>query len=280
LALEQLNAHQFGRFRDFIYEASGIRIGDGKVVLLSNRVRRRARAGRFSTFDAYYRYLTSDEGKGELGRFLDEITTNETFFFRTPSHFEWLGGTFFPAFARGAGSRRRGPRVWSAGCATGAEPYSIAICALENGLGGGDERVRILGTDLSEDALRTAREAAFRPRTIEGVDHARRERFFEPVEGDLWRPRAEVRALVEFEPHNLLEPLNAPAFDCVFIRNVLIYFDHDSKRRAVSNLTRALAPGGFLVVGPSEGLFDMLQPLERLSPFLYRKPGGPAGGGA
>jgi len=128
--LEKLNSRQFGRFRDFIYEKSGIRVNDNKLSLLSNRIRRRLKAGAFSSFDAYYTHLTSPAGASELEYFLDEITTNETFFFRTPAHFDWFKGDFVTEIVRSqrAGERERSLRIWSAGCATGAEPYTISIC--------------------------------------------------------------------------------------------------------------------------------------------------------
>ena len=134
MELERLNPQQFERFRDFIYKESGIRIDEKKVTLLSNRIRRRLKAGEFDNFDVYYRYLTSPDGAGELDGFLDAITTNETFFFRTEKHFQWLRTDFLRELIGQHREGKRPPviRIWSAGCANGAEPYSIAICMNEN----------------------------------------------------------------------------------------------------------------------------------------------------
>ena len=272
--LEQLSPRQFKRFRDLIYEMSGIRINDNKLSLLSNRIRRRLRAGEFTCFESYYQYLTSPSGNSEIEHFLDEITTNETFFFRTPKHFEWFRSEFISkivsAERRGAGSRSL--RIWSAGCATGAEPYSIAICLQENLFRLRDWSLSIVGTDISEEALRQAREGLFKHRAVEAVTERQLRRYFQSRENDCWQVRPEIRELVRFKGHNLMTPISEPPFDCIFIRNVLIYFDQDSKRVVVNNLIQALAPGGYLVVGPSEGIYAMLEPLERLSTFLYRKP--------
>lgn len=137
-----------------------------------------------------------------------------------------------------------------------------------------DWSLDILGTDISEDALTTAREGLFRPRAIEAVTEKQLTRYFErPREDDLRQVRREVREAVHFERHNLMTPMQAAPFDCVFIRNVLIYFDRESKQTVIDNLVAALAPGGYLVVGPSEGIYNMLEPLERCATFLYRKPG-------
>jgi chemotaxis protein methyltransferase CheR len=274
--LEQLNARQFDRFRDLIYRTSGIRIADNKQSLLSNRIRRRLRPGQ--DFDAYYRYVTSPEGNGEIEHFLDAITTNETFFFRTESHFDWFRSDFLGEVvaAERRGERPRSLRIWSAGCATGAEPYSLAICLRENLYRLRDWTLEIVGTDISEEALRAARDGRFKPRAVEAVTEKQRRRYFEgPADDGSWRVRPEVRELVRFECHNLMRPMSTAPFDCVLIRNVLIYFDQASKTVVVRNLIEALAPGGFLVVGPSEGLHGMLEPLERRTMFLYRKPREP-----
>jgi chemotaxis protein methyltransferase CheR len=271
--LDHLNAEQFRRFRDFIYEKSGIRMPDNKLSLLSNRIRRRLTAGQWSDFDAYYKHLTSIRGAGELEFFFDAVTTNETAFFRTPAHFEWFAEDFLKGIVASARRQERSPslRIWSAGCASGAEPYTIAICLLENMYRLQDWDLTILGTDISEEALNTAREGVFRPRAMESVTERQRKRYFRETDEGRWQVQPEVMERVTFGRHNLMMPAPTPAFDCVFIRNVLIYFDAESKEKVVRHLIRALAPGGFLVVGPSEGLYAMLDPLQRRSAFLYEK---------
>jgi chemotaxis protein methyltransferase CheR len=284
--LARLNQQQFDRFRDFIYHKCGIRIDEKKVSLLSNRIRRRLKAGDFENFDVYYRFLTSPAGTGELEGFLDAITTNETFFFRTEKQFAWLKTDLLTEVVaqNRAGNRSPSLRIWSAGCASGAEPYSIAICLAESRYRLRDWSLEILGTDISEEVLRAAREGRFKPRAVEAVTDKQRRRYFHyQADDDLWRIRPEIKKLVEFKRHNLMQPLREPDFDCIFLRNVLIYFDRDSKRVVIRNLLRALAVGGYLVVGPSEGVYDMLDPLQKISPLLYRKvapdrPRGATGG--
>lgn len=277
---EKLSNRQFELFREFIYRHSGIRVDLAKVTLVSNRIRRRLKACQQDDFDTYYRYLNSPAGVGELELFLDAVTTNETHFFRTPHHFDWFKGPFLDELALRphAGSQPRRLRVWSAACSTGEEPYSVAVCVQESAIKLRGWKTTILGTDISEAVLRDARLGVYRKRSLDEVSDARLKRHFEvSPDGATYTVRPAVREMVEFRRHNLMEPLKLPPFDCIFIRNVLIYFDRASKQVVINHLVNSLAPGGYLVVGPSEGIYDMLSPLVKRSTFAYQKPpiGGP-----
>jgi chemotaxis protein methyltransferase CheR len=269
---DKLSTRQFELFREFIYRQSGIRIEATKITLLTNRIRRRVKARELTDFDAYYRLLTSPAGAGELEQFLDEVTTNETSFFRTPHHFEWFKGPFLDEMlARPASARKI--RIWSAACSTGEEPYTLAICLAEASLKLRDWKTSILATDLSEAVLRQARAGVYRPRSLQELSEQRLKRHFDPQpEGDSFAIRPTLKSMVEFRHHNLMESPPSPPFDCIFLRNVLIYFDRDSKQVVINHLVRALAPGGYLVVGPSEGIYDMLGMPTKHSHFAYQKP--------
>jgi chemotaxis protein methyltransferase CheR len=272
--IQRLNPQQFDKFRDFIYKKCGIRMDSKKVLLLSNRIRRRLKAGNFATFDDYYRFLRSSSGTAEIEFFLDAVTTNETFFFRTTKHFDWLTTEFLDELIADERHGRRKPnlRIWSAGCSNGAEPYSIAICLAENNYQLRDWSLQIVGTDISEEALREAHRGTYKTRAMESVNEKQRRRFFRhQVADDLWTIRPEITNLVEFKQHNLIHPPPGNRFDCIFIRNVLIYFDSESKQLVIDHLVRALADGGYLVVGPSEGISGMLEPLKKVSPTIYQK---------
>lgn len=274
--LIQLNHQQFERFSEFIYAKSGIHVPDNKVSLLSNRIRRRLKVCRIDDFDVYYRHLVNSPRAGELGHFLDSITTNETFFFRTPHHFEWFTTDFIKEVVekQQRGIRSKTLRVWSAACATGEEPYSIAICLRENHYRLRDWELTILGSDISEAVLTRAREGIFKPRAVEALNEKRLRRNFMPAGPDeCWQIRNELKEMTRFERHNLMDAMPQPMFDCIFIRNVLIYFDRTSKQTVVDNLIARLAPGGYLVVGASEGIYDLVEPLNQCRTFLYRKPG-------
>lgn len=272
MELERLTPKQFERFQTFIYDCCGIKIDTSKITLVSNRIRRRVKAGAFADFDAYYQHLTSKLGAAELDGFLDAITTNETSYFRTAIHFEWLKNEFVKELLadRSAGKRNASLRVWSAACSSGEEPYSVAMCLSEASVLLRGWNIYILGTDISESSLSAAREAVYRERTFRDMDPSRVDRNFTEC-NDTWRLKSNIAQMVKFKNHNLMKPLMEQPFDCIFIRNVLIYFDKQSKANVIDNLVRSLAPGGYLVVGPSEGIYDMLGMLTKRAPFLYQK---------
>lgn len=272
--LNKLTPEQFSLFQQFIYRQTGIQMQDGKITLLSNRIRRRLRALQIESFDDYYRLLNGRKLPGELEHFIDAVTTNETFFFRTGGHFEWFAGPFLDDLVAraSAGRHERSVRVWSAACSSGEEAYSLAICLLENRPRLVDWRLSVLGTDISETVLAQARAARYRQRSLEQVPPERLQRHFSAAGPDEWIVKPAATALCSFQRHNLLEKIPMQPFDCIFIRNVLIYFDRGSKEVAVRHLVDSLAPGGYLVVGPSDGIYDMLGGLQRRANFLYQKP--------
>lgn len=272
--LNELTSSEFSSFQTFIYEMSGICIPDTKRTLLSNRVRRRLKVSGCDDFGSYFRHLKSTLGRSELNGFLDAVTTNETFFFRTEKHFEWFQSEFINerVLQARSGRGKRKLKIWSAACSSGEEPYSLAICLAENQLRLRDWKLEIVATDLSGDALQSAREGIYKERAIQNLDEKRRRRHFSKLMNEpRWRIKPNVQELVSFRRHNLMEPMAASTFDCVFIRNVLIYFDRQSKQKVVDNLITSMADGGYLVVGPSEGIYDMLQDLTKHSTYLYQK---------
>ena len=208
-------------------------------------------------------------------QFLDAVTTNETHFFRTVGHFDWFRKDFLNETTLEQRKTARAPaaRMWSAACSTGEEPYSLAICVAENSLRLKNWKISIVGTDISEAVLKEARRRVYQGNgRWSAVGPLQLKRFFDAqADGKSWQVKPELRKLVEFRRHNLMEPLRLPNFDCIFIRNVLIYFDRESKQVVIRNLISALARGGYLVVGPSEGIYDMLDPLVKRATYLYQK---------
>lgn len=273
--LIELTDDEFAKFRDLIYRASGIRVGENKRVLISNRVRRRLRATGIGGFSPYYDFLRSLAGKAEMQPFLDAVTTNETYFFRDSAHYQWLGEEFIPEALRDAAARKRprSLRFWSAACSTGEEPYSIAIKLAGRNRELAGWRREVVGTDLSSSALSAARAAVYDERSLHRVGPDDRRAYFDEAPTGRWTLKADVRSLTSFRPHNLLEPMRGEPFDCIFLKNVLIYFDLASKRKVVDAVLAALARGGRLVIGPTEGIHGMLGSLEKLKPWLYRKGG-------
>jgi chemotaxis protein methyltransferase CheR len=270
----ELTDGEYQKYCELIYRVAGIRIADNKRVMVSNRVRRRLRATGISSFAEYYAFLTSPAGPGEMPLFLDAITTNETYFLRDTQNYEWLGDTFLPEILQQAALRKRPKtlRIWSAACSTGEEPYSIALQVLAKKPLLAGWRITILGTDLSGAVLDAARAGSYDARAIRLIEPAQRKTFFDeaPV-AERWTVKPEVKALVTWKQHNLLSSLKEDPFDCIFLKNVLIYFDTESKQSVVKNVIDSLAKGGYLVIGPTEGIYSMLDSLTKLKPWLYQR---------
>jgi chemotaxis protein methyltransferase CheR len=275
MELIKLTPEQFDRFRQFIYRETGIHMQDGKITLLSNRIRRRLKDLEIESFDAYYDQLTRHRFPGELEHFIDAVTTNETHFFRTGGHFDWFGGPFLDDLLEraAAGRHDRTLRVWSAACSSGEEVYSLAICLAEAAGRLAGWRITLLGTDISESMLAAARRGVYPRRSLEQVSPERLDRFFTArTDEEAWEVKPAVRRSCEFRHHNLLAALPPPRQDCILVRNVMIYFNRESKAVAVRHLVDALAPGGYLVVGPADGIHELLGGLAKRASFLYQKP--------
>jgi len=274
VAASQLTAQEFEKFQAIIFKLSGIRVPENKVTLLSNRIRRRLRATKIPDFHSYLRHLETRDGKAELEGFLSAVTTNETSFFRTEKHFDWLRTEFCESLREQArlGKHPKRMRVWSAACSSGQEPYSIAMCLAESQLQTTGWKIEVLGTDISEQALEKARAGIYGPADVDKLSQKQRSLHFSHKPGTTtWEVRPALKERVTILRHNLMNSLAQPLFDCVFVRNVLIYFNRESKQTVINHVVRAMAEGAYLVVGPSEGIFDMLGMLQKRSAFLYQK---------
>ena len=270
----ELTQEEFERFCAKIYEISGIRVPSTKKVMIGNRLRRRLRATGIAGFTEYFRYLTSISGVAEMPLFLDEITTNETFFYRDIQHFDWLRETYFPEIIEEGRLHKRSKklRIWSAASSTGEELYSIAMRMVPFRGAFLGWQTNLLGTDLSVAALQAARTGSYDERAVRLISQPERQRFFDLDPRTLrYTVKEELRAMAAWKSHNLLQPLKEEPFDCIFIKNVLIYFDAESKKIVTRHLINSLARGGYLVVGPTEGIYNMLEPLEKRKTWLYQR---------
>lgn len=271
-----LTEEQFKRFQSLIYQHSGIRLDNRKQTLLRSRLQRRLRQIDLDDVDQYYRIVTNPKRKDELQALIDVVTTNETSFFRTESHFEWFSNTYLTDIARQAkrGDRTKTLRLWSAACSVGAEPYTLLFCLHDKRAAMETWTVDLLASDLCTESLGSAKTGQFSKRLIDSLDDGRTKRFFRQTDGIVpgYEIRPEFADRIEFFQHNLMKRLDRPPMDCIFLRNVLIYFDEASKQKVLTNMVNALVPGGFLVIGPSEGIFGLENPLTKISTFLYQKP--------
>jgi chemotaxis protein methyltransferase CheR len=253
-----------------VYEKSGITLHNGKRELVTARLQKRVRSGGFSSFTQYLKHVESDASGEELTALLDAIATNHTHFFREPQHFDFLAEQAVPQLlAQGRGPALEG---WCAASSTGEEPYTILMRLLE----AGQDRVRLLASDISTKALKTASAATYRMEKVSDVPLPLLRKYFEKGLGahaGLARVQAPVRRLVEFRQINLLEvtSLGRP-FDFIFCRNVMIYFDKAVQQRVVSMLERHLVPGGFLFIAHSESLNGIAHGLKPVRPAVFRRP--------
>jgi len=271
---KQLSQTEFAPFRKLIWDRSGISIAENKTTLLTNRLKRRLKATSLRDFSSYLLYLESNAGKSEWQGLLDAVTTNETSFFRTEKHFTWLQTDFLNHIKDHTpkGDTRKTLNIWSAACSSGEEPLSIAISLLESKGILPFTSFQVIATDISELILSKARLGEYSAADIESMPPTTIKKYFEPFPPSSYRVKSILRDKVKFLHHNLLQPAPANNLDCVFLRNVLIYFNRESKQQVISRIVKAIAPGGFLVTGPSEGIFDMLPMLIRHSPSIFQKP--------
>ncbi|MBX3415922.1 MAG: protein-glutamate O-methyltransferase CheR [Pirellulales bacterium] len=265
---------------DVIYRTTGIRIPEQKTSLMSNRIRRRLRATGVVDYEAYLKHLRGLNAKDpEWDAFLQEITTHETYLFRDEAQWRWFQDQFLPQVAAqaGNGDARRQLRIWSAAASTGDEAFTIAACIAHKLPNFARWSITILGTDIGLSALEEARAAVFSPRAMRLVPAEIRDKFFARVSDEgAYRAKEVLRGMVSFRQHNLLGPLAEQPFDLIFLKNVLIYFDKQSKQPVVQNIRRILRPDGYLVTGPAEGVSDLLQGMARVESWLFRNAAPPA----
>jgi chemotaxis protein methyltransferase CheR len=241
-------------FRELLSRTAGIEFARHRQAFLESRIRRRMRQTGARSLYEYYRLVTRRGAAAELQRLVNEVSIHETAFFRNPAQFTALENIAIPerVVARLRDQRRR-LHVWSAGCATGQEPYSIAMSVFETTVVSDTWDVRITATDISTDVLRQARDGLYPAAQLAGVSADRQRRFFEKS-GEGFRVRSWLRRRVEFHPANVLEGPPGLDLDVLFCRNLMIYFDARRQRELVTILARALAPGGFLFLGHTETL--------------------------
>lgn len=267
---------EFGALRDLIYKVAGISLGDNKKQLLVARLGRRLRMLGLATFAHYHqRLVAEDPGGDEMREMLNCVTTNKTDFFRENHHFEYLRDHVLrEAKERAARGGPRRLRIWSAGCSTGEEPYSIAMTLLDalGGTGGWD--IKILASDLDTQVLATAEKGIYAQERVASLPESIKHAHFLRGKGDsdgLVRVRPELQKLISFRRINFVEtpwPIRTH-FDLIFCRNVIIYFDRDTQRRLFERMREKVAPHGYLFVGHSENLFWLKDLFEPVHPTIY-----------
>jgi chemotaxis protein methyltransferase CheR len=265
-----INDAEFKRFSTLLYDIAGIVLTDAKKVLLTGRLAKRLNALGMSSYAEYYKYVTDGAHDDELNFMIDLLTTNETYFFREPPHFDFLKQTVPTQLRQG-----QVYRVWSAAASNGAEAYTIAMIMAERL--GVDGPWEILGTDISASMLEQARSGLYRIAEAEKIPLEYLKKYClkgkGPQEGKLLVQRR-LRQHVRFEQLNLnVDNMRRMGeFDIIFLRNVLIYFDIPTKQRVVANLIPNLKRGGYFIVGHAESLNGITDALQTVEPTIYRRP--------
>jgi chemotaxis protein methyltransferase CheR len=278
LAAPRVREFEFGNedfeaLRKLVKEITGINLSDQKRELVYGRLARRLRVLRLRTFAEYRDLLASDGGR-EIGEFCNAITTNLTSFFRESHHFEYLRDQVLqPMVANRTASRR--VRIWSAGCSTGEEAYSLAITVIESIPDLRTWDVKILATDLDSDVLTKAQRGIYAAERVRAIGAHRLSRFFAERrgrEGPTYEVKPELTSLITFKQLNLMHPLPMKGpLDAIFCRNVVIYFDKDTQRELFSRIAQLQRPGNLLFLGHSESLFKVSESYTPIGKTVYRR---------
>lgn len=272
----RLNPEEFRLLRDLINERAGLHFGEDAMFLFERRLGDRAVALGLDSFAAYYNHLRfAAQGPAELEQALELLTTKETYFFRQEYQLRAFQKELLPRLAETNASQRR-LNIWSAGCSTGEEVYTLAILILESGLFD-DWDVNVIGSDLCRSNVTASRRGVYRQSSFRTTPDWMRHRYFEE-KPDGTHVSERVKRLCHFGQLNLLDPEYARTVgrvDVVFCRNVLIYFDPGSRRKVIDTLYDRLVPGGYLLLGHSESLLHLSTAFELVhlkEDLVYRKP--------
>lgn len=278
-----LSEEEFALLRSLLSRAAGLVFDDSRRESMGYSIAERLRATGIATVAAYLEEV-SRSGSPERQRLIDEVTIQETHFFRNPPQMRALRAYVLPELIRHADADGRRLRIWSAGCSTGEEPYTIAMMLRELLPSTADWDVKVLASDISQNALTDARSATYGARAVQLATAEEVARFFVPLTDGRWQVRPEVRELVEFRHHNLVQDAPpAEGLDLVLCRNVTIYFSRETTRGLMVRLHAALRDGGYLFLGHSETLWQVSEDFRLVAlgsgdsaAFVYRRLDEPA----
>ncbi|WP_231583662.1 CheR family methyltransferase [Desulfovibrio sp. TomC] len=266
---------EFKRLSEFIHTEVGIKLPSSKKVMVEARLQKRLRLLGKAHYRDYYEYLFSPEGlEEELVHLIDVITTNTTEFFREPRHFEIMNEQTLPLWRSENGSGRPF-RLWSAGCSTGEEPYTLCIVLSEFAARSPGFRFSVMATDISTRVLSMAKNGVYPEERLAKMSMELKRRYFlrsKDRAKRLVRVAPDIRRIIDFRRLNFMESFAFPEpLDTIFCRNVMIYFDRATQERLLQKFCTQLLTGGFLFIGHSESLTGMDLPLRQHAPTVYRK---------
>lgn len=280
-----MSSEEFRLLRDFVYQYCGLHFAEESKYLLEKRLAKRLQHHRLKNFKDYYYLLRYNANKDqELVELVNLLTTNETYFFREDFQLKTFADEILPELkARKEASGDRRIRIWSAGCSTGEEPYTLAMLVLDSPEFD-DWQVDIIGTDISQRVLQVARKGVYSESSFRSTPATYRDRYFQPYENK-YRIDDEVKKLVSISHLNLFDAPRVSLLgrmDAIFCRNVIIYFDLAAKKRVIDSFHQRLRPGGFLLLGHSESLMNIstaFQLRHFTHDMVYQKPETETNGG-
>ncbi|MEL7022813.1 MAG: protein-glutamate O-methyltransferase CheR [Pseudomonadota bacterium] len=272
-----LSDKQFDCVLELIYQLTGIAMTAAKRLLVERRIKKRMEALNFASFEEYFALLRRGDAT-EVELFTNAVTTNLTSFFRENHHFEFFREKFIPEIIRRERNSGKRMRVWSAGCSTGEEPYSIAITMREALRDIDAWDAKVLCTDIDSEVLKKCQLGVYSMDRIDGIAEHRVKKWFQIGSGELdgyVKARPELQDLLVIRKLNLIQPWPIRnQFDLIFCRNVMIYFDKSTQQNLVQRFAQHLIPGGYLIVGHSESLVRNTTQFELLGRTIYRKLAG------
>ncbi len=269
-----LTEREFDLFREIIHRETGIALSEKKKRLLVARLSKRLRALNLESFSAYHDYLQNHpDSEKELSNLINRITTNKTDFFREKHHFDFMLNEMFPALIKqreSSGDKKI--RIWSAGCSSGEEPYTIAMTVKEAFSGQHGWDIKILATDLDTEILARAKNGTYDSATVEPVPPAYLTKYFNRTASG-YEVIPQVKNMIAFRKLNLMAPQfpMKGLFDVIFCRNVIIYFDAPTKETLMNKFHSYLKPDGYIFIGHSESLMNMKVKFSYMKNTIYRK---------
>jgi chemotaxis protein methyltransferase CheR len=288
----QLSEPELKLLQALVYQECGMHFDERRAHFLQDRLQRRLKECHLDSFYSYYRLLISQEGKQELSRLLENLTVNETSFFRNKAQLELFHKHILDEILRGKQARGdQSLRIWSAGCSTGQEPYTIAMMVADSlayhhlrssapvvnvfpkPLVPPPWKVEILASDINYQVLRAGQEGIYAEHHMNSVDYNYRLRYFDKV-GERYAIKKALKEFIHFDFHNLKTEYLPQRNDVIFCRNVMMYFDEPEQKRLIDKFARCLNPGGYLLVGHAEsllGLTDKFTMIYRDSGTAYQK---------
>jgi len=274
-SMVSMSSREFASLSRFIYEQCGIKMPEGKKTMLEGRLQKRLRVLGMKSFAQYVDYLFQPDGNNdELVQMIDHVTTNKTDFFREPDHFDYLQNKVLPEWWAKYGTRRL--MLWSAGCSTGQEPYTLAMVLQEFAAGRPGFDFQILATDISTRVLEQAKKAVYSEELLAPLPSVLKTKYVlrsKDRQSGLVRIVPELRARVKFRRLNFLDGdfgLREP-LDIIFCRNVIIYFDRQTQARLLQRFFTHMRAGAYIFMGHSETLSGLDVPLVSVAPTVYRK---------